>query len=74
MNQYLVMYQPPHEEKFYPSLHIWPEILAILKKRDEIGGRIFIYMFRYKSPIPLRIKHCVESYWLEDMYGNYVEG
>ena len=39
MNEYLIMYKPnpQKDNKYYPSLHIWPEILTILIKMQEVG-------------------------------------
>lgn len=74
MNQYLVMYQPPNDNKYYPSLHIWPEILTMLRKNEEVKGRMFVYRFIEEKPRALRVIHCRDLYWLEDMYGNHIEG
>ena len=74
MNEYLVMYQPPNDNKYYPSLNIWPEILAMLRKNEEVKGRLFVYRFVEGQPRPLRVIHRCDSYWLEDLYGHYVEG
>ena len=74
MNEYLVMYQPPNDNKYYPSLHIWPEILTMLKKNEEVKGRLFVYRFVDEKTRPLRVIHCRNLYWLETMYGYHVEG
>lgn len=74
MNQYLVMYRPLNDNKYYPSLHIWPEILTMLRKREETKGRMFIYLLASEVPEPMCVCHRVDVYWLEDMNGIYVEG
>ena len=75
MNEYLVMYQPPNDNKYYPFLHIWPEILTMLIKIEEFGGHIRIYRLDKKEPEPVGVV-CVDSgeYYLNDVYGNYLEG
>jgi hypothetical protein len=78
MNEYLVMFNPnPNKaQKYYPSLHIWPEILTILIKMSEVGGEIHIYRLD-KGHHPEQVfVNCANhtEFWLEDMYGNHVEG
>ena len=78
MNEYLVMYNPSPQKdnKYYPSLHIWPDILTMLRKMQEVGGEIHIYRLD-KGCHPERVfVNCANHtiFWLEDMYGNHVEG
>lgn len=74
MNQYLVMYRPPNDNKYYPSLHIWPEILTMLRKKDEVGGFIKVFDLRTGNPQQLLVVKSKGNYWLEDLYENHVEG
>ena len=77
MNQYLVMFNPRPQKsgKYFPSLHVWPEILTMLRKMQEVGGEIHIYRLDKGSPEQVFV-NCANHtvYWLEDMYGNHVEG
>ena len=75
MNQYLVMYQPPNDNKYYPSLHIWPEILSMLIKAEEFGGDFKLY--RLDKVAPERVWGVSAGkgiYYLADMYKNHIEG
>lgn len=76
MNEYLVVYQPYQTHKCFPSIHIWPEILSMLKVRDETKkGSFAVYLFSSTGePKVCRIVHCRNVYWLEDKYGNVLEG
>ena len=73
MTQYLVMYQPKDQNEWFPSLHVWPEILSMLRKSDEVGGKFRIYRIGSFDPQRLWIMRVNGMFWLEDMYGNYIE-
>lgn len=74
MNEYLVMYKPDNDNKYQPSIHIWPEILTMLTKAEEVGGEFKFY--RLDKGFPDRVwavKVGKGIYYLADMYRNHVE-
>lgn len=74
MNQYLIMYQPHGMNEWFPALKTWAEILTILIKKEEVGGSIRVYRLDKSDPERLLIGHVNGAFWLEDLYGNGVEG
>lgn len=75
MNQYLVMYQPPNDNKYYSSVKIWPEILTMLDKAEEAGGEFRFY--RLDKGYPDRVwavRVGKGVYYLAGVYQNHVEG
>lgn len=75
MNEYLVMYKHDNANNYQPSIHIWPEILAMLTKAEEVGGEFKLY--RLDKGFPDRVwavRVGKGIYYLADMYRNHVEG
>lgn len=75
MTQYLVMYQPNDQNEWFPSLHVWPEILTMLIKAEETGGQFRFYRLDKGYPDRLWAVQTGEgTYYLGDMYRNHIEG
>lgn len=75
MREYLVQWKNLTTNEISNLIKTWQEVLAILKKMTEVGGEIHIYRLDKSNPervFPVCINHT--QYWLEDMYGNFVEG
>ena len=74
MNEYLVIYQNKEGKTFY-SIKTWPEIEKMLRKREEVGGKMRVFRLSgISDPALVRIIHCKDMYWLETMSGIHVEG
>ena len=75
MTQYLVIYEP-RESGCFPSLKTAQEIRAMIPTAQQQEGHLRIYRIRRgKRPELLRLCHSSKAgYWLEDYYGNYIEG
>lgn len=74
MNNYLVIYQNK-EGKCFHSIKTWPEIEVMLRKMAKVCGWMRVFrLIGTRDPQRMVINHCVDSYWLEDIYGNHVEG
>lgn len=73
MTRYLVLYEPP-ESGCFPSLRTLEEIVAMVKTASEQGGHLHIYRIRRgRPPERMILIHRVDTYWLEDRYGNVIE-
>lgn len=74
MTQYFVAYRPEDSHHWFPSVKTWAEIVPMIRKADEVGGQIRVYRIGDFDPQRLWIGRVNDSFWLEDMYGNHVEG
>lgn len=75
MTQYLVIYEP-HDSGCFLSLKTAQEIGAMIPTALRQQGHLHIYRIRRgKRPELLRLYHSTKAgYWLEDYFGNYIEG
>ena len=71
MREYLVMYKPDDSNDYQSSIHIWPEIKAMLKK---MKGVVKVYDLITGIPQQIVIRNAKDEYWLETLYGTYIEG
>lgn len=74
MNQYLVLYRNK-DGNCFQSIKIWPEILKMLRKLEEVGGRMRIFRLNgVQNPYLVRVVRCKDMYWLETLNGIHIEG
>jgi len=73
MNQYLVTYKNTDGAKFH-SLKTWPEIQTMLRTMEEVGGGIWIYRLDKVAPERVWPRKVKDTYMLEDLFRNIVEG
>ena len=75
MKQYLVMYTTPNYRKKFTSVKTWPELQTMLNKMEVVGGSMRIYRLDRIDPERVWAVLVKKGTWyLEDMFGNKVEG